>query len=81
MDIQLEDEVEETAISWSNLEYSSTEATNPNPFGFDRENNEIDSIRASKTPSTQQLIPAPKSSKKKKDKKIRIVGKDIPIDE
>jgi hypothetical protein len=51
MDIQLGDEVEETAISWSDSEYSSTEATNPNPFGLDREGNEIDSIQASKTPS------------------------------
>jgi len=81
VDVQLGDEVEETAISWSNSEHSSTEATDPDPFGLDREGNEIDSTRASKTPSTRQSTPAPKSSKKKKDKKARTVGKDIPADE
>jgi hypothetical protein len=80
MDIQLGDKVEETAISWSDSEHSSTEATDPNPFSLDREGNKINSIRASKTPSTRQSTPAPKSSKKKKDKKVRIVGKDIPAD-
>jgi hypothetical protein len=81
MDIQLGDEVEETAISWSDSEYSGTKATDPDPFGLDREGNEIDSTRASKTPSIRQSIPAPKSSKKKRDKKARTVGKDIPINE
>jgi hypothetical protein len=80
IDIQLGDKVEETAISWSDSEYSSTEATDSDPFGLDREGNKIDSIQASKTPSIRQSTPAPKSSKKKKDKKARTVGKDIPTD-
>ena len=81
VDIQLGDKVEETAISWSDSEHGGTEATDPDPFGLDREGNEIDSTRASKTPSTRQSTPAPKSSKKKRDKKARTVGKDIPINE